>query len=130
MCIRSLKPIIFEYCYIMLHLQVIIGLDVMSPIVKSFNRPFMRLWFFAVYSSRVWVEHAEFSLKFHNKVFVPTFRCVIALWKFWICKYSIRFQVIKLKLLCETLKNEKWKIIVWYPNKMQWYRQWNPKCSN
>ena len=35
------------------------------------------------------------------------FRCVVALWKSWLCKYSIRFQIIKLKLLCETLENEK-----------------------
>ena len=36
---------------------------------------------------------------------VLTFRCVVALWKSWVLKYSIRFQVIK--LLCETLRNEK-----------------------
>ena len=60
-----------------------------------------------VYSNRVWIEHAKFSLKLHNKVFIQTFRCAVALWKFWVCKYSIRFQVIKLKFLCETLKNEK-----------------------
>ena len=44
-------------------------------------------------------------------------RCAIVLWKLLVCKNSIRFQVIKLKLLCETLKNEKWKILAWYPNK-------------
>ena len=82
-----------------------------------------------VYSNKVWIQHAEFSLKLHNKVLVQTFRCAIALWKSWVCKYSIRFQVIKLKLLCETLKNEKWKILAWYPNKM-WYRQRNPKCCD
>ena len=43
---------------------------------------------------------------------------VVAVWKSWVCKYSIRFQVIKLKFLCETLKNEKWKIFAWYPNKI------------
>ena len=42
-----------------------------------------------------------------NKIFVQIFRCAIALWKSGVCKYSIRFQVIKLKLLSETLKNEK-----------------------
>ena len=26
----------------------------------------------------------------------------------------IRFQVIKLKFLCEAFKNEKWKILAWY----------------
>ena len=65
-----------------------------------------------------------------NKIFVQTFRCAVALWKSWVCKYSIRFQVIKLKLLCETLKNEKWKILAWYPNKMRRYRQPNPKCGD
>ena len=65
--------------------------------------------------------------KQNNKVFVQTFRCAVALWKPWICTYSIRFQVIKLKLLCETLKNEKWKILAWYPNKMRRYCQRNPK---
>ena len=83
-----------------------------------------------VYSNKVWIQHAEFSLKLHNKVLVQTFRCAIALWKSWVCKYSIRFQVIKLKLLCETLKNEKWKILAWYPNKMRRYRQRNPKCGD
>ena len=41
------------------------------------------------------------------KIFFQTFRWAIALWKSWVCKYSIRFQVIKVKLLCETLKNKK-----------------------
>ena len=83
-----------------------------------------------VYSNRVWIERVEFSLKLHNKVFVQTFRCAVALWKSWVYKYSIRFQVIKLKLLCETLKNEKWKILAWYPNKMRRYCQRNPKCGD
>ena len=43
----------------------------------------------------------------NNKIFVQTFRCAVAVWKSRICKYSIRFQVIKLKRLCETSKNEK-----------------------
>ena len=45
--------------------------------------------------------------KQNNKIFVQTFRCAVAFWKSWVCKYSIRFQVIKLKHLCEILKNEK-----------------------
>ena len=65
-----------------------------------------------------------------KKIFVQTLGCTVALWKSWVCKYSIRFQVIKLKLLCETLKNEKWKILAWYPNKMRRYRQRNPKCGD
>ena len=44
--------------------------------------------------------------------------------------YSIRFLVIKPKLLCETLENEKGKILVSYPNKMWQYCQWNPKCGD
>ena len=43
-------------------------------------------------------------------MFAQTFRCVVALWKSCVCKYSIRLQVIKLKLLFETLKNEKFLI--------------------
>ena len=68
--------------------------------------------------------------KQNNEIFVQTFRCAAALWKSWVCKYSTRFQVIKLKILCETLKNEKWKILAWYPNKMRRYRQRNPKCGD
>ena len=74
----------------------------------------------------------EFSLKlkYFNKVFVQTFRYAVALWKSWVCNYSIRFQVIKLKLLCETLKNEQWKFLAWYPNKMWQYCQRKTKCGN
>ena len=61
---------------------------------------------------------------------IQTFRCTIPLWKSQVCKHSIRFQVIKLKLFCETLKHEKWKILAWCPNKMWQYCQRNPKCSN
>ena len=111
--------------YVTFHILVEIGICIMSPTLESFNRPFMRLWFYAAL-----IEHAEFSLKLHNKVIVQTFRCVVALWKSWVCRYSIRFQVIKLKLLCETLRNEKWKILAWYPNKMRRYRQQNPKCGD
>ena len=116
--------------YVMFHIQVEIGLYIMSPTLESFNRPFMRLRFYVIYSNRVWIERAMFSLKLQNKVFIQTFKCAVALWKSWVCMYSIRFQVIKLKLLCETLDNEKWKILVWYPNKMWQYQQRNPKCSN
>ena len=66
----------------------------------------------------------------NNKIFVQTFRCAAALWKSWICKYSIRFQILKLKLLCKILKNEKWKILPWYPNKMRQFRQRNHKCGD
>ena len=65
-----------------------------------------------------------------SKIIKYSFRCAVALWKSWVCKYSIRFQVKKFKRLCETLKNEKWKILAWYPNKMQQYRQQSPKCGN
>ena len=69
-------------------------------------------------------------LKQNNKIFVQMFKCAVALWKSWVYKYTIIFQVIKLKTLCETLKNKTWKILAWYPNKMWWYHQRNPKCSN
>ena len=110
--------------YVTFYVQVEIGLYVMSPTLESFNRILRR-----VYSNRVWIECAKFSLKLH-KVFVQTFRCAVALRESWVCKYSIRFQVIKLKLLCEALKNEKWKILAWYPNKMRRYRQRNPECGD
>ena len=45
--------------------------------------------------------------KQNNEIFVQKFGCGVALWRPWLCKYSIRFQFIKLKLVCETLKNEK-----------------------
>ena len=70
--------------------------------------------------------------KQNNEIFIQTFRCAIALWKSWVWKYSIysciyrfivvyiivRFQVIKLKLLCETLKDEKFLLDI------------QTKCSN
>ena len=71
--------------------------------------------------------------KQNNQIIVQTFRCAVALLKSWVCKYSIRFQVMNhmnLKLLCETLKNEKWKILAWYLNKMRGYRQRNPKWGD
>ena len=37
---------------------------------------------------------------------------------------------MKLKFLCETLKNEKSKILAWYPNKIRRYRQQNPKYGD
>ena len=33
--------------YVTFHVQVQIGLCVMSPTLESYNRPFMRLWFYA-----------------------------------------------------------------------------------
>ena len=66
----------------------------------------------------------------NNKIFIQTFRCAAALWKSWVCKYSIRFQIRKLKLLCKILKNEKWKILAWYPKKMRRYCQGNSKCGD
>ena len=105
--------------YISFHIQVEVGLCVMSPILERFKKTFYEITILRrIYSNRVWIELPEFSLKLHNKIFVQIFRCAAALWKYWVCKYSIRFQVIILKLLCETLKNEKWKILAWYPNKM------------
>ena len=35
--------------YVLFHIQVEIGLYVMSPTLESFNRPFMRLWFYAAF---------------------------------------------------------------------------------
>ena len=58
--------------------------------------------------------------------FCVLFRCAVALWKSWVYKYSIGFQVIGLKLFCETLKNKKWNILVWYPSKMRRYLQRGP----
>ena len=98
--------IIISLRYVTFHVQVEIGLYVMSPTLKSFSRPFIRLWFYAAFSqigfgSSVRSFHWNYTIKF---------RCAVALWKSWVCKYSIRFQNIKLKLLCKTLKNEKWKM--------------------
>ena len=110
------------------HVQVEIGLYVMSPNLESINRPFMRLWFYAAF---IQIEFRSSVRSFHwNYTIKYSFRCAIALWKSWVCKYSVTCQVIKLEILCETLKNEKWKIIAWYPNKMQRRRQQNPKCGN
>ena len=39
----------------------------MSPTLKSFNRPFYEILILRrVYSNRVWIERAEFSLKLHE----------------------------------------------------------------
>ena len=35
--------------YVIFHIQVEIGLYIMSPTLKSFNRPFMKLWFYAAF---------------------------------------------------------------------------------
>ena len=53
----------------------------------------------------------------NNKIFVQTFRWAAALWKSWVCKYSIRFQIRKLKLLCKILKNEKCEILAYIQTK-------------
>ena len=37
--------------YVTFHMQVEIGLYVMSPTLESLNRPFMRLWFYAAFIS-------------------------------------------------------------------------------
>ena len=43
------------------------GLYVMSPTLESFNRPFYQILILRrVYSNRVWIERAEFSLKLHE----------------------------------------------------------------
>ena len=50
--------------YVTFHIQVKIGLYIMSPTLKSFNRPFYEILILRrVYSNRVWIERAEFSLK-------------------------------------------------------------------
>ena len=95
----------------------------------------MRLWFYAAF---IQIEFAWSLWSFHwNYTIKYSFICSDILLlsgsfeyvrKFWV--YSVRFWVINLKLLCETLKNEKWKILAWYPKKMWWYCQQNPKCSN
>ena len=51
-------------------------------------------------------------------IFVQMFRCAVAFRKSWVCKCSIRFELIKFKLLCETLKNEKFSLDI------------QTKCSN
>ena len=35
--------------YVIFHIQVEIGLYIMSPTLKSFNRPIMKLWFYAAF---------------------------------------------------------------------------------
>ena len=93
--------------YVTFHVQVKIGLHVMSPTLESFNRPFMRLSFYATFiqiefGSSVWGFHSNCTIKY---LFWRSH--AVALWKFWVFEYSIRFQAIEFKLLCETFKNEK-----------------------
>ena len=111
-------------------MQVEIGLYVMSPTLESFNRPFMRLWFYAAFiqiefGSSVWSFHWNYTIKYsfrHSDVLLFSGSLYV--------KYSIRCQVIKLKILCLALRNEKWEILAWYPNKIRGYRHWNPKCGD
>ena len=94
--------------------------------LERFTRPYMRLWFYAAF---IRIEFGSSVRSFHlNYTIKQTFRCAVAFWKSCVCKYSITFQVTKLKLLSETLKNKKYKILAWYRNKMRRYRQRNPKC--
>ena len=53
--------------YVTFHVKVEIDLYVMSPTLESFNRPFYEILILRrVYSNRVWIERAEFSLKLHK----------------------------------------------------------------
>ena len=61
-----------------------------------------------------------------SKTINYSFRCAVALCNS-ICKYLIRFQVIKLKLLCETLKNEKFLLEI---QKNALISSTNPKCGD
>ena len=49
--------------------------------------------------------------KQNNKIFIQIFRCVIALWNSWVCKYSIRFQVLNSNFY-ETLINKNKKFLL------------------
>ena len=46
----------------MFHVQVEIGLYAMSPTLESFNRPFMRLWFYATF---IQIEFGSSLQSFH-----------------------------------------------------------------
>ena len=90
------------------HVQVEIGLYVMSPALESISRPSMRLWFYAAFIQ------IEFGSRVRSYVHLVLLEEKIALylepvapWKSRVYKYAIRFQVINLKHLCETLKNVK-----------------------
>ena len=53
----------------MFHVQVEIGLYVLSPTLENFNRPFMRLWFYAVFIQIefeliVWSFHWNYKIKY------------------------------------------------------------------
>ena len=127
MCICSLKPIIIEYCYDPLHTTYKWKLAIASFCkLRALYQTLCEIMILRrVYSNRVWIERASFHLNYTIK---QTFRCAVAFWKSCVCKYSIKFQVTKLKLLWEILKSKKWKILAWYRNKMRRYRQRNPKC--
>ena len=114
--------------YVTFHVQTKIGLHVMSPTLESFNRPFMRLWFYTAFiqiefGSSVWSFHSNYTIKY---LFWRSH--AVALWKFWVYEYSIRFQVIEFKLLCETFKNEKFLFDI--HTKCGDIRLRNPKCGD
>ena len=48
--------------YVMFHVQVQIGLYVMPPTLESFNRPFMRLWF---YNAFIKIEFGSSVRSYH-----------------------------------------------------------------
>ena len=48
--------------YVIFHIQVEIGLYIMSPTLKSFNRPFMKLWFYAAF---IQIEFGSSVPSFH-----------------------------------------------------------------
>ena len=74
----------------------------------------------------IWLKFIKFLLTYLILKLVFHLR-IISYEATFLFDYS---KVIKFKLLCETLKNEKWKILAWYPNKMQRYRQLNPNCDD
>ena len=55
--------------YVTFHILVEIGICIMSPTLESFNRPFMRLWFYAAFiqiefGSSVWSFHWNYTIKY------------------------------------------------------------------
>ena len=54
--------------YVTFHVQMEIGLYLTSPTLESLNRPFIRLWFYAVFIHIEFaeIERADFSLKLHK----------------------------------------------------------------
>ena len=90
--------------YVTFQVQVEISIYVMLPTLESFNRPFMRLWFYAMF---IQIEFGSSMQSFH--------------WNY--TKYLFRHLVFN-KISCYKTQafmwnNEKWKILAWYPNKMR-----------